>query len=232
MDTQPSIPVASFHTLVDGIVKNTASPFALQIGAMDGVKFDLLHQHLIRGGWRGLLVEPVPDMFAALQNTYKNQPQITLVKCAIGSHDGTMQLKRVNPQAVAEGIVPEEALGITTSPDSMGLLNNPRLFQGYPRLRPEHILEFSVDCLTLASLLGRHQVEHIDLVMIDTEGADWMIAKQIDLGRYRPRLICLEHTSLPDGDKLACIAHFMQNGYRGFLCQEDPENFLFAKDAV
>ena len=195
---------------------------------MDGIKFDLLHPHLSQGAWGGLLVEPVSDMFEALRDTYKNQPHIMLANCAISDHDGTMMMKRVNPRAIAEGILPEEALGLTTGM-MRGTLNHPNAFKNFPQLTSEHIIEFSAPCFTLPKLLKQGKVDQIDVVVIDTEGADWLIARQLDLALYTPRLICLEHTSLSNEDRNACLQHFLSHGYTGALCQEDRENFLFTK---
>lgn len=228
MKLSDAFPLSSFHALATKIKKQSAAaPFALQIGAMDGVKFDLLNPHLTQGGWNGLLVEPVGDMFEILQQTYKNQPDIKLVNCAIGKQDGTMTLRRIRPETVAKGLIPEEALGITTEINSKGLLNNPKLFQAFPQLTQDDVIEFSVPCLTLPNLLHQNGITTLDLVMIDTEGADWMIAQQLDLSRYQPKLICLEHSSLTDGDKRDCLNHFVHAGYNAALCQEDKENFLF-----
>jgi FkbM family methyltransferase len=223
-------PTASFHALASRIKEASgAKPFALQIGAMDGVKFDLLNPHLSQGGWQALLVEPVPDMFKALQEKYRGQSDIRLANCAVSDHDGTITLRRVDPKAVSEGIISEEALGFTTTMKSGGMLNDPLLFEKHPGLK-NNILEVTAPCFTLQSLLQSNAVDTIDLLMIDTEGADWLIAQQLDLTRYRPQLICLEHSSLTQEDQAACIRHFFSHGYSGALCTEDLENFLFTDE--
>lgn len=222
-------PHESFHAVTNKILAKQTLPFALQIGAMDGVKFDLLHPHLSRGGWRGLLVEPVGDMFSALQNTYTRQPHLQLVNCAIGDHDGFLTLRRIAPIAVTAGLVGDEALGMTTSMDNRSPLNNPKLLARFPEVRDRLLIETTAPCLTLPSLLDRYAVTAIDLMMIDTEGADWMIARQLDLARYAPQLICLEHTSLSETDRSACVMHFLHHGYRAALCEEDRENYLFMR---
>jgi len=38
---------------------------------MDGAAYDPLHEFVARYGWRGLLVEPLPDMFEQLRRTYE-----------------------------------------------------------------------------------------------------------------------------------------------------------------
>jgi len=232
--TAPStLSSTSFHSLATKLRADKSSPpFALQIGAMDGIRFDLLYPHIIQGGWHGLLVEPVKDMFSLLQKTYIDQPNIKLVNCAISDHDGTLTLKRVDPAAVSQGLIPEEALGITTSLNSGTLLSDPRLSKAFPLLKPEHIIKYTAPCLTLQSLLSQHMITDIDLIVIDTEGSDWLIVRQLDLKSYKPLLICLEHSSLSDADKGACMKHFIENDYTCALCEEDHENILFFKETL
>ena len=49
----------------------------LQIGAFDGRQNDPLYQFITRYHWRGVLVEPMPDAFAKLQEAYRDEPQVS-----------------------------------------------------------------------------------------------------------------------------------------------------------
>lgn len=223
-------PTASFHTLAQTLKQQSAEPpFALQIGAMDGIKFDLLHPHLAAGGWRGLLVEPAPDMFAALQKTYAHVNGLEFANCAVGENDGTLSLRRIDPAAISQGLIAEHALGLTTSSMSNSGLNSTAFLNKFPDLA-SHIIEFTAPAYTLHNLLERYSINVIDLLMIDTEGADWRIARQLDLSRYTPKLICLEHSNLADKERQDCVHHFLNHGYNGALCEEDAENLLFMRD--
>jgi len=219
------IPRASFHELAEKIKKIITDPFVLQIGAMDGVFFDLLNPHLIKGGWQGLLVEPLPDMFAALQKNYASQPQLRLVNCAIGEDDGSIVLRRINPDAVMRGLLPPEALGITTMCTDRGLLAR----DDYKDRFEKHVVEIKAPCRKLQSVLDEHQVKKIDVVVIDAEGADWMIAQQLDFKRYDPSLLCIEYSSLKPDEIRACCLSMSNIGYGLAICQEDMENLLFYK---
>ena len=221
---------ASFHALaqkVKGLA--TSLPFALQIGAMDGVRFDLLHPHLIAGGWRGLLVEPVPDMFEKLRQTYAAQTGITFSNCAIADQNGTLVLRRVDPVAVEKGLIPEEALGITSAFAERALFGHPKFAEAFPEVAQNYVHDITVPCVTLSYLLEQNAVDQIDLVMIDTEGADWLIARQLDVARYHPALICLEDTSLTESEQKDCAAYFALYGYTRVRCMEDEQNVLFYK---
>jgi FkbM family methyltransferase len=185
---------------------------------MDGVRFDLLHPHLIKGGWRGVLVEPVPDMFAQLQQTYATHPELTLVNCAVTDYDGTLTLHRIDPEVVAAGLMREQALGMTSAYTKGEIFASDTL---------KHIHDLHVPCVTLPNLLAQQGVEFMHVMVIDTEGGDWMIARQLDMKFYRPTLICLEYTGLSGDDMRACCAHFVGQGYKFALCEEDNQNLLF-----
>jgi hypothetical protein len=57
--------------------------FFIQIGAADGRIGDPIHHLVERHRWRGILVEPLPHMFAALRATYRHRPDLVLENVAI-----------------------------------------------------------------------------------------------------------------------------------------------------
>jgi FkbM family methyltransferase len=229
-DERPSalaqLPRASFHELAEKVKLLTPSPFVLQLGAMDGVFFDLLNPHLTKGGWRGILVEPLPDMFAKLQETYAAQKDLKLVNCAISDREGALTLRRIDPEAVASGLLPKGFLGMTTSFTDRGF---PARSDYAERLAP-HTTTIEVPCLPLEKLLAAHGVDKIDVAVIDTEGGDWQIAKQLDFPHYKPRLFCMEYSHLPPEEIAEACLHLSQRGYALALCHEDPENILFYRN--
>lgn len=229
MPPKPDFAKRSFHELADKVSHSCSGrqPFALQIGAMDGVRFDLLHPHLSKGGWDGILIEPVPDMFAKLQETYAAHQRLKLVNCAVAEHDGTLTLRRVAPQAVEAGLIPAEALGVSTMYKDRGVLGHPAFAKGFPEVADKYVVQLETACRRLSGILGELMTIDIDLVMIDTEGADWMIAQQLDLDLYNPKLVCLEYDSLTEGELGACCRHFLTYGYEPALCAEDEQNLLF-----
>ncbi len=217
---------ASFSVLAERVKSLVADPFVLQIGAMDGVFFDMLHRHLMKGGWRGILVEPLPDMFAALQKTYAARPGLKLVNCAVGDHEGTLTFHRIDPEAVAKGLLPDEFLGMTTSFADKGFPSRP----DFEERLAAHTLTVQAPCCTLQQLLDKQSVEKIDVVVIDAEGADWMILKQLDIGRYKPSFLCVEHSSLKPEEIKECAQTMSGHNYGLAICLEDGENMIFYKD--
>ena len=62
----------------------------VQIGANDGIVDDPLREFLLRGLWRGVLVEPVPYLFERLRRNYSSRPDLAFANVAIASQRGHM----------------------------------------------------------------------------------------------------------------------------------------------
>jgi len=71
----------------------------------------------------------------------------------------------------------------------------------------------TVPCMTLQALFSKHDINHVDVMQLDTEGHDWKIIKQLDLSLYRPKIIRTEYINLGDQEKREIIGHFMAHGY-------------------
>jgi hypothetical protein len=71
----------------------------VQVGAFDGRTNDPIHDLVRRHGWRGVLVEPQPEPFARLRETYAGVDGLVLVNAAVAEQRGSMTLWRVgDPQ--------------------------------------------------------------------------------------------------------------------------------------
>ena len=85
----------------------------------------------------------------------------------------------------------------------------------------KHITKDKIRCLTLTSLLNNHHVKKIDLLIIDTEGYDYQILKQIPFDKIKPKIIIFEDRHLPLHQKEYCKELLIKNGYflvRGIDC--------------
>jgi FkbM family methyltransferase len=200
-------------TLLERLVATTRDPFVLQVGAMDGVSYDPIHAWLARGGWRGLLVEPLPDLFAALVANYRGVAGLSFANVAIADHVGTATLNRVDPDAIRSGAAPEWSAGASSMFADRNSMGGVRIAEAdWARIRP-HVRTETVACTTLAALLEAERVERIDLLQIDTEGYDYQVLRQLDFARYRPAIVHLEYYLLPPQEQEACFALLLRNGY-------------------
>jgi FkbM family methyltransferase len=192
--------------LAQRLTERQPGVFFVQIGAMDGVRFDPLFPLVTRHGWRGLLVEPLPDLFAELQRTYRDRDGLAFENAAIADSDGERVMFRIPPGRIEENGLPDWAAGL-------GSLYADRNALAWPQLAP-HVIQQPVRCLTLPALLAKHRVERIDVLQIDTEGADFAVLMQLDWRRFRPAIIQLEICNLAADEKTRCRALLTGHGYR------------------
>ncbi len=183
----------------------------VQIGANDGVHFDPLRPHILRHGWSGVLVEPVPYLFERLRQTYANVPGVRLEQVAIAAETGTRTMHFVRP-------------GARTDPGGAGLAQWAEQLASFDR---EHVIgnmgevsdpdaliaSTEVPCITFDELCKRCGIETLDLLMVDTEGADAEIVGSVDLERHRPRMLVYEHAHLSPDERAGCAARLRGHGY-------------------
>ena len=170
------------------------------IGANDGPAgdpaFPLLQKH---AGWRGTFVEPVPYLFEKLKNSYGSCGRFSFVNAAVSGKTSEEKFYFVSPAARRENPdLPSwvEQLGSFDRGLITGHLNG--------RLEP-YITEILVPTITLDELFSRTAQKRVDLLVIDTEGHDWEILRQLDLGKWKPEVLVFENCALSDEDKRAAL---------------------------
>src|SRR5688572_11110998 len=89
------------------------APFRfVQVGAHDGRQFDRLYDFVKRRASSGIVIEPLPDLFAELNRNYAYNPQILPVRKAIHRTEKEVVLYRVDPGKLHQ--VPEWSSGIAS----------------------------------------------------------------------------------------------------------------------
>ena len=201
-------------TLLMGGLAQSSDVFFVEIGAMDGVAFDPLYDAVLKHHWRGLLVEPLPDLFTQLSRTYAGREGIILENVAIAETPGSLTMTRVKPDAVAQGLVPSWAKGMSSLfEDRNGLAGHRISGEDFEKIRP-HIVRETVRCDTLDNILRKHDVAKIDILQIDVEGYDYHVLKQVDFSRFRPTVIRMEWCNLPQEEKQSSRDLLRRWGYR------------------
>lgn len=199
----PSLAVRSSlrYVVANELITNPRMTF-LQIGAFDGVGEDDLRELVTTHNLRGVMVEPQPAAFARLQQTYRNQRQVTLLQAAIAESEGTRDLYCHRTHA-----------SMAASFDRQHLRKH--------GISDRDIVAQPVPCHTIESALRVGGLANVDLIQIDAEGYDWPIIRSIDFSRIRPRMIRFEYRHMSDADADACLAHLASHGYRFLLESND-----------
>jgi FkbM family methyltransferase len=195
------------HRLLRQASDRRGSAFTVvQVGAHDGNLLDPLSVLVRRHRWSGVLVEPNPENFKKLQETYRDHPQIRLEQAAISDQDSTVTLYRPKPLPGGE----------------------PNPFIGQDTLHPENhrklawidgdwqnlIEPIDVPCLTLATLLAKHAVTEIDFFLTDTEGHDLIILDQLDFDSAPPQFLQFEFIHMAKDELKEFTDRLRGHGYK------------------
>jgi FkbM family methyltransferase len=162
----------------------------VQIGANDGEMGDPMHDVIVEYGWRGLLVEPLPNLFTVLENSYRNVPGIVCDQIAIGPEEGMARMFAVSWRPSD----PVWVIGLSSFRREV-ILESKHLV---PDIE-DRITEIQVPVIRLETLLAKHSITHIDVLQMDTEGFDYEILKLIDFSKpWAPPHIIYESCHLGD----------------------------------
>jgi FkbM family methyltransferase len=179
--------------------------FFIQIGANDGVTSDPLYKFVTEFGWSGIMVEPMPQAFAALKANHQGNAKLKLMNAALSEKDGTRPLYTVR----IDGDTFKKA-DMYSSFDREVVLRNSNFVPDIA----DRIMEIDVKTISLDTLLREAGERNVDVLAIDTEGFDYQILKMIDFSRMRPAVICYEHTHLNRADMQAAANLLAAQGYR------------------
>jgi FkbM family methyltransferase len=157
--------------------RNKRGGFFVEFGATDGVTESntlLLEKEY---GWRGILCEPNPQMFAALSS---NRAASIDGRCVTGRTGDIVRL-----------VVPE-----TTG---LSFVESIAPVDKYVKARKSSKRQvFDVETVSLHDLLLKHGAPaSIDFMSIDTEGAEMEILNAFDFNEWDIRLLCVEHNHTP-----------------------------------
>ena len=180
--------------LLFALARRQKDVFFIEIGANDGVSGDPLHHFIKRYRWRGIALEPVPDIFEKLQFAYRNDKNVIPLCAALSDKDGKMTFHRVKPGPN----VPIFCNGLGSFSRDVILSHRPL----FPAIE-DHIVETEVKTVRFDTLVEMFGIEKIDVILIDTEGYDYEALKQIDFRHFQPSVVIYEHLHLDDTAKSA-----------------------------
>lgn len=188
-------------------LKKDEGIFFIEIGANDGVSVDPMHSFIVRDSWKGILVEPVPYVFKRLKENYRNNKDLKLENVAIAEKDGEMDFYSLEKT---------ENDNLPDFYDRIGTFDY-KVMEYHKHAIPnieDFIKIIKVPTLTFMSLLKKHNVKKVNVVMIDTEGYDYEIIKLIDFNNISPDIILFENKHLLNQDHKACCELLETKGYK------------------
>jgi FkbM family methyltransferase len=176
MDEQPTFDLIAYAQNAEDVVLIRAfadrpAGFFVDIGAGDPCEGSLTKNLSDRLGWRGINVEPQPDMFARLCAARPNDINLRL---AVGSKPGMTWFYRIRDN------------------HGMSTLNS-AVATGH-KLAGWGVEELQVEVVTLEEVLVAHAKPEFDLLKIDVEGMEVDVLASFELTKWKPRVLVIEAT--------------------------------------
>ena len=168
--------------------------FFIEAGANDGLSQSNTYWYERFRGWRGLLVEGVPELAAAAR---RNRPRATVVNAALV---GDASVKEVTMRTANLMSIVKGARGSEEADEQ-------HLRAGVAVQPGTEVREIRVPARTLGSILDEIGAPVVDLFSLDVEGYELEVLKGLDLARHRPRYILVETVQVDQVDALLGAAY-------------------------
>ena len=174
-----------------------------------------------------LLVEPVPYNYAILKDKFLKNENILICTNAIFSENKKKDFYFVKENSISK-LGKHWASGIGSFDKHHILNHKSKRFQ----ITEDDIEKIEIEFITFNDLINRYEIQSIDNLQIDVEGAEFEILNSIDFQKININSIQFESKhfdgTFSEGTKLETIKQKLKNnGYK--LTQLDEENILANK---
>lgn len=213
------VPTSSFRSVILRLFPSLDGLKFIQIGANDGKRFDPINALVIQHRWEGILVEPVPDLFRCLKETYKCYPKLQLVEAAVDLDKGTRSIYRLDKDSLKT--LPDWAKGLATF--DLKQLEKTALRLG---IKVSSIIEEKVVTIGWPDLWARLSGKRCDVLVLDTEGYDIALLRVANLKQYRPRVVHFEHALINLQERSAFYSELLELGYKLATDENDTTAWL------
>lgn len=149
------------------------------IGAFDGVTYSNSYLFEIKYKWRGICVEPNPEIFVELKTNRKSINE----NLAICNSNGYQEFLKV----------------VGYSNMLSGLSNNyskshMKRLQREVRERNQTVNKILIKCSKLQDLIDKHSLNNFGFISIDTEGSELEVLESLDLTKTHVTLFIIENS--------------------------------------
>jgi FkbM family methyltransferase len=173
----------------------------IEVGANDGKMGEALREFILKYHWKGILIEPQPDVFERLKANYAGlDDEFSFENVAISSNPAPIQMYRSPTQKGDQGSNTLATADQKIAAKTLGL-------------KSDELEKITVPTARLDDIVEKHGVTSLDILQIDTEGLDWDVLQTLDLTKTRPYLIRFEHGHLSPAVIGKMTEYLNEHGY-------------------
>ena len=188
-------------------VKNAS---VVQIGACDGIVYDDTRGFLDLYNWKGVFVEPIPELFEQLKENFKDR-DYKFVNAAITDKTGEVIMLNVPDSKIEESELRPCFKGMSSVwPPKNGLGSDDEYDAN---VRENFAEKITVRSLNLIDMFKETETTEFDVFIVDAEGCYYDIFMQLDLDKFHPKFIRLETCNLTDDERLDIRLKLDEAGY-------------------
>lgn len=205
----------NLKNFLDAYQKKNPTPKLLQIGGNDGKRADQLYQIISKSNWSGLIVEPVACYYKNLKENYKESKNIKTKQVAVSiDSEKHKTIYRLDEEIIEKSFAQNQWLHGLGSffKENVASEIKKHFSAEDAKMLIDGIIEENVQCQNLNSLVKEYELESLDLLAIDTQGADYAILESLDFDRIRPKMIFFE--SYFEKGREECLSHLKKQGYK------------------
>ena len=158
-----------------------ADGYFVEFGAYDGTAHSNTKLLEERFGWTGLLIEPNPELAAALR---------------------TVRSATVDDRCVWDVTGEQVTLLVTDDPELSTVADHAAVDLHTEARHRTAVSEVVVSTVSLDDVLDEHHAPaSIDFMSVDTEGTELRILRAFGFDRHRPTLVAVEHNGREDTER-------------------------------
>ena len=185
--------------------------FFVEAGANDGLRQNNTYWFERFRGWRGILIEGVPELARACR---RNRPASTVIEAALVSDAATttVTMKTAGLMSLVQGAfgsVEDDADHVTKGAKVQSLPDSA-------------VRTIEVRARTLTSIISEAAPSRWDLLSLDVEGYEVEVLRGLDLTRHAPRFMLIEARNVRAIDELLAARYerIDQLSYHDYLYKQ------------
>ena len=152
----------TINKVVNFLFNNKKIDCLIQIGANDGLRFDILNQYIKKYKTKSILVEPIKKSFNQLTENYKDYSNVIFENLAISVNNQISHLYKID-DSKEEKYKSEHFKGIMSF-DKGHLIKH--------GVKKNDIVKEDVESTSINNLIKKHKLDMVDLLFVDAEGYD------------------------------------------------------------